>query len=451
MLVPVRTRGISRHIVRFVGGPEALFALKEMPDRLVSRERRMLQAMAEAEVPVVETAGTVLGRRLPDGEQGEAILVTHFLDFSLPYRAVLSERQTSLSLARLLDALAELLVRLHLAGFFWGDCSLSNTLFRRDAGALAAYLVDAETAEQHVELTSGQRRHDLALAEERIAGEVGDLVAGGLADDADLDPFSIADKVEERYSLLWAELTREEFLAPDEHYRIEDRLRRLNELGFDVNELRLRTTARGMVLSLSSRVVEPGHHRRTLASLTGLDVQENQARRLLNDLSGFRASLSQSSGREVPLGVAAARWLEEIYEPTLDAVPESLRGKLEPAELFHQVLDHRWFLSEASGHDVGTPQAARSFVESVLPYVPDERRVLSALGGVPSMPTGEVMVVGPLTGEVPTVRSGVRPTREPPGGAPPLPPAGSPPATPAAPAAPAPAAPAPAASGGAER
>lgn len=43
----------------------------------------------------------------------------------------------------LLDAISGLLVQLHLAGTFWGDCSLSNTLFRRDAGALQAYLVDA--------------------------------------------------------------------------------------------------------------------------------------------------------------------------------------------------------------------------------------------------------------------------------------------------------------------
>ena len=68
-----------------------------------------------------------------------------------------------------------LLVRLHLAGFFWGDVSLSNTLFRRDAGAFAAYLVDAETGELHDRLSDGQREHDLDIARVNIAGELMDL------------------------------------------------------------------------------------------------------------------------------------------------------------------------------------------------------------------------------------------------------------------------------------
>ena len=63
-----------------------------------------------------------------------------------------------------MDAQVELMVRLHLAGVFWGDCSLSNTLFRFDAGALAAYLVDAETAEIHKQLSVGQREYDLDIA-----------------------------------------------------------------------------------------------------------------------------------------------------------------------------------------------------------------------------------------------------------------------------------------------
>ena len=88
--------------------------------------------------------------------------------------------------ARLLDSLAELFVRLHLAGFYWGDCSLSNTLFRRDAGALAAYLVDAETGELHERLSPGQRDYDITIATENIAGELFDLQASGnFAEDVD--------------------------------------------------------------------------------------------------------------------------------------------------------------------------------------------------------------------------------------------------------------------------
>jgi hypothetical protein len=306
--------------------------------------------------------------------------VTKYLDFSLPYRIVLGDPAFGLPVETLLDALAELLVRLHLAGFFWGDCSLSNTLFRRDAGQLAAYLVDAETGEHHEELTDGQRHHDLDLAEEHIAGELADLLAGDLLADETLDPIEVAESVRRRYEQLWAELVRKESFPTDEGYRIEQRIRRLNELGFDVHEVRLRTTEDGMELTLSTQVVEPGHHRRSLAALTGLEVQENQARRLLNDLFGYRAHLERTTGRKIPLAKAAARWLDEIYEPTVAAIPPELKGKLEPAELFHQVLDHRWFLSEAKGRDVGIDAATRSFIEHVLPHVPDEQRLLASGG-----------------------------------------------------------------------
>ena len=111
------------------------------------------------------------------GEGLEAVLITRHLDYSLPFRTLFARGSVPDLRRRLLDAGADLLVRLHLGGFFWGDCSLSNTLFRRDAGALAAYLVDAETGELHPSLSDGQRLHDLSIAEENVAGELADVEA----------------------------------------------------------------------------------------------------------------------------------------------------------------------------------------------------------------------------------------------------------------------------------
>ena len=195
---------------------------------------------------------------------------------------------------RLLDAGAELLVRLHLGGFFWGDCSLSNTLFRRDAGALAAYLVDAETGEMHPSLSDGQRGHDLMIAEENVAGELADVEAE-LGREGELAPEETAAELVARYESLWNELTREESFGDDTRFKIDDRLHRLNELGFDVDELELVAGDDGYKLRLNPRVVEPGHHRRRLHALTGLMAQENQARRMLNDLARY-------SGRARPQG-----------------------------------------------------------------------------------------------------------------------------------------------------
>jgi uncharacterized protein DUF4032/lipopolysaccharide kinase (Kdo/WaaP) family protein len=370
-------RGISRHVVRFVAYGSSLYGLKELPSRLAHREYRLLRALADLSLPVVEVIGLVTGRTssAPGGTDLESVLITRHLEYSLPYRALFSGHRLPDARSSLLDALVQLLVRLHLKGFFWGDCSLSNVLFRRDAGGLAAYLVDAETGELHPELTDGQRVHDLAIAEENIGGDLADLQAASALPE-DIDPIETAAEVIRRYQELWSELTREEVFGLDERYRIDARLTRLNELGFDVEEVELVSKDDGYRLSLQPRVVEPGHYRRRLMSLTGLDVQENQARRLLNDIAGYRAHLERVEGRALPEQVTAFRWLTEIFEPTIETVPADLRERLEAPEVFHQVLEHRWFLSEAAGRDVGMEEAVASYIDNVLPYAPAERAVL---------------------------------------------------------------------------
>jgi hypothetical protein len=140
-----------------------LYAMKSLSERLARREYRMLRGLAELGIPAVEVVGVAVDL----GTGADAILVTRFLTFATTYRAVFSSpRSGGPPTYKLLDALVELLVRLHLSGFFWGDCSLSNTLFRYDAGTLEAYLVDTETSEQHPELSQGQRQYDVELAVE---------------------------------------------------------------------------------------------------------------------------------------------------------------------------------------------------------------------------------------------------------------------------------------------
>ena len=277
-LVEIRQRGISRHVVRFVYDDGTLYALKELSERLARREYRLLRALAELSIPAVEVVGIAvdLGEPHTRPEDSDAILVTKFLSYATTYRAVFSTPRGLQPTDGLLDALVELLVRLHLSGFFWGDCSLSNTLFRHDAGTLEAYLVDAETSEQHPGLTDGQRHYDVELAIERVYGELLDLQAGEMLP-ADVDPLEIAEELGRRYESLWQELTREEILRPDEQrYRIAERLHRLNELGFDANEVELISTGEGNKLRLKTRVAESGHDSRKLFLRTGIDAGENQ-------------------------------------------------------------------------------------------------------------------------------------------------------------------------------
>jgi hypothetical protein len=365
-LVEIRQRGISRHVVRFVADGGELYALKSISERLARREYRLLRALAELNVPAVEVVGIVVDR----GPEADAILVTRFLEYSTTYRALFSSPRTGQPTDRLLDALVELLVRLHLSGFFWGDCSLSNTLFRHDAGTLEAYLVDAETSEQHPSLSAGQRSWDLELAAERICGELFDLAAGGMLP-AEVDPVQTAGQLRPRYEGLWEELTREETLRPDEQrYRIAERLRRLNELGYDADEVELISAPDGTRLNVRTKVAESGRRSRELFQQAGISADENQARRLLNDIASFRGYLEQRDGVPVSETVAAHLWVQEVYEPALAAVPADLRDRLAPPEIFHEILEHRWYLSEREGRDVGTTTAAQSYVDTVLPQVP---------------------------------------------------------------------------------
>ena len=370
-------RGISRHVVRFVQSDDAVYAVKELGQHAATREYALLRALVRSGVPCVQPAALVEGRTSPTGEPLETALLTRHLEFSLPYRALFSQTLRPATAGRLLDALAVLLVRLHLAGYYWGDCSLSNTLFRRDAGSFAAYLVDAETAEQYDSLSEGQRRYDLEMARTNIIGELMDLQDGELLETG-VDPVDTGDTIARRYRALWSALTEQELVPSGERFRVDARIRQLNELGFDVAELDIMTGIAGDLVRIRPKVVDAGHHARRLLRLTGLDVEENQARRLLNDLDAFAAAVEPGADNEQ---LVAQRWLTEVFRPVVLAVPRALRAKLDHAEVFHEVLEHRWFLSEQAGRDVGVLAAVDSYVQSVLPTKPDERALLAALAG----------------------------------------------------------------------
>ncbi len=369
-------RGISRHIVRFVRLSGGVIAIKEIGETVAYREYELLRQLSRLDVPSVEPVGVITGRRAPDGEPLEAVLITHHLQFSLPYRALFSRSLQPDTATRLIDALAVLMVRLHLAGFYWGDVSLSNTLFRRDAGSFAAYLVDAETGDLHDKLSDGQRSYDLEVARVNIIGELMDLQAGELLEE-DVDTVAIGAALVERYHDLWTALTFEETFDAGERWRVAARINRLNELGFDVGELDITTDIDGTTLHIQPKVVDAGHHSRRLMRLTGLDVQENQARRLLNDLDSYAAATDRQNEEE---SFVAHDWLTHVFEPAVRSVPRELRGKLEPAQIFHELLDHRWFISGEQGRDVPLPEAVDSYVSNVLRHRPDELAILGAGG-----------------------------------------------------------------------
>jgi hypothetical protein len=361
-------RGLSRHIVRIVRLGARTYAIKETQEEVAFREYRLLRDLQRLGLPAVTPQGVVTGRVDPPGEELPSALLTQHLAFSLPYRALFAHGMSAESLPSLIDALVVLLVRLHLVDFYWGDVSLSNVLFRRSAGGFAAYLVDAETGELRSTLSPQMREYDVEVGCENVFAELLDLQAGG-AIGQQVEGEEIVALIRKRYDELWRELTAEQEFDAAEMWRIQERIERLNDLGFDVDELDIVTDFDGDRIRIQPKVVELGHHRRELQALTGLDVEDAQARRLLNDMAAFIAR--EDLGRE-DKGIAANRWLTQIFEPIMAMVPPAARGTLEPAEIFHEILVHRWYLSERAGAEVGIFDSARDYIDTVLTSKPDE-------------------------------------------------------------------------------
>lgn len=376
-------RGLSRHTVRFVRYDDQIFALKETAQKPAEIEYRILRVLHDDfALPTVEPTAVVNGRTTaantgPSGNAAQAlgaVIITRYLDFSLPYRYLFGSENSEPYRQRLLDALVVLLVRLHLHGVVWGDCSLSNTLFRRDAGSLAAYLVDAETSESHPSISKELRLNDVEIGCTNIAGGLFDLQSEGRLP-VDVDPVSIIDGLRRRYNELWSELTRVDEFDPSERFRIDRRVARINRLGFDIGEIAIERSADGSRLWIKPIVVEEGHHHRVLLGLTGLSVQENQAQRLLGAITAYGAWLEATEHRKQPTAVRAYRWLSERYEPLLEMIPDEFLDRLEPAELYIKYLDHRVKLNAAADQDVDENISRQSFLESVIAPLPNERHL----------------------------------------------------------------------------
>lgn len=374
-------RGISRHTVRFVRVNGAVYAVKEIEESFARREYDLLFDLGRLGAPCVEPVGVIAGREDANGEPLPAALITRHLSYSLPYRALVTTTLTWATGERLLDALVLLIVRLHLLGFSWNDCSLSNTLFLRDAGAFSAYLVDAETGELHESLSRGQRAYDIDTAAMNIMGELMDLQAGGFVPE-EYDPLLVGDEFRRRYEHLWMTLTEPVIISGRDRHHIHTLLRTLNGLGFDVAEMTAEAIEGGSEIKVHAKVVDAGHHQGRMLRLTGLEMHENQARRLLNDLDTFRALADPDEDEQI----VAHEWVTQVYEAVLRRIPRSLRGKYQAPELVHEVLQNRWYASERAGRDVGLDWATDNYVGMHLAHAPDEAAVLGTPVGAEEIP-----------------------------------------------------------------
>jgi len=354
--------GLSRHPVAFVNYDGVLYALKELPLDIAEKEYDLLMQIEGYNLPSVIATGHAQAST-PKGTT--SILITRYLESSLPYRTLFMSPSLERYRKHLLDAIASLLVQLHLAGVFWGDCSLSNTLYRRDAGALRAYLVDAETVEIRPDICPPALRfHDLQIMEENIECDLFDSQTVPSIPDKNINlPLAdISTYIRLRYQILWEEITREDVILPQEHFRIQERIRALNSLGFSVGDVELTATNGASHFRLRVDITDRNFHRNRLFSLTGLDVEEKQAQFMMNEIQELRAYLSQTSNRNVPLDVASFHWLEHTYQPVVKLLTPLVDEYTTQAELYCQILEHKWYLSERAQRDVGHFSAAEDYL-----------------------------------------------------------------------------------------
>jgi hypothetical protein len=328
----------------------------------------VLRRLEVAGLPAVTAVG------LADSADGDAaILATEYLKYSIQYRRLLMRFPLGPGpyRDRLLDAMASLLVDLHRAGVYWGDCSLANTLFRRDGDKIQAYLVDAETSEIHPTLSDGQRAFDLEILVENVGFGLADLGAMQGREDAFEDAVDAAETVRARYRLLWDELHVEPELSPDDRHAVRARIRRLNDLGFAVDEISLEPTAGGEKVRLRVAVASRRFHAREMQRLTGLVALEGQARLLLNDVREYQAWLESQRGVSIPIEIAADRWLHDVLEPSLATLAPAIGPSRDPLQAYCDVLEQKWLLSEAAGRDVGLKAALDAYLSLGAPAPED--------------------------------------------------------------------------------
>ncbi|HEV8489110.1 MAG TPA: DUF4032 domain-containing protein [Candidatus Limnocylindrales bacterium] len=360
--------GPSRHLVRFLVTDGTKHALKELPLVAGRREFAVLRHLETLGLPAVRAVGI---SETP--ERDSAVLITEYLAHSLQYRRLLMRLPAGPGpyRDRLLDAMAWLLVDIHRAGVFWGDCSLANTLFRRDGDRIQAFLVDAETSEVHAALSDGQRAYDLEILVENVAFGLADLAAFQGRDEDTGEAIPAAESVRTRYEHLWEKLHHEPALRPGDRQAVRARVRKLNELGFAVDEITLDPTPDGGEMRLRMTVSNRRFHARELQRLTGLSALEGQARLLLNDLREYRAWLEYFDRRAAPEREGAERWIVEVLEPTLHRLVPAIGPGRDPLQAYCDVLEHKWILSESAGRDVGLDAAIQAYIAFGAPAPED--------------------------------------------------------------------------------
>jgi len=355
--------GVHRHPVVFVAYLEGVYAIKELPARVANKEYQALVTLQERTNRVTRPAGLIERTWLDPHDEPSAAVITRYVENSFPYRRLVTGAGFGPRRPQLLDAVASLLVELHMAGCYWGDCSLSNVLYRYDGGGIEAVMIDAETSELHPSLSDGQRLQDLEIMKENLAGEMSDIAAMNNVPISDAD-LELGEDIVGRYQGLWDELTDELIISRSDAYRIRDRIARINDLGFAVCDIEIEPTDAGDVVRMTVRVGGRTFNTDRLRELTGIEASENQARMLLGDLNYYLAKNGDRTATRKSVGTF--KWLTASFEPLVSEI-HALRPDDDPVQGYCDFLNHRLQMATARGADVSNDEAFQSWAADGLP------------------------------------------------------------------------------------
>lgn len=355
--------GIHRHPVAFVAYEQGVYAIKELPRRIAAKEYQVLRALEERTQRTARPAGLVERGWLDPHDEGAGAIITRYVDHSFPYRRLVSGANFGVRRKHMADALAGLFVELHMAGCYWGDCSLSNVLYRFDAGQIEAIMIDGETSEMHTTLSSGQRNQDIEIMVENVAGEMGDVAAesGEEIDSADIE---LGVEIAGRYEALWAELTEECIITRNDVYKIRERIARINELGFSVEDIDITPAGEGNLVRMITNLGGRTYNSDALQERTGIEASENQARVILGDLNYHLTK--QGDVTTTGKAVGTYRWLSDYYEPLIARISQDWHGE-DPIQGYCDYLNHRIHLATQRQADVNSFEAYDDWVASGFP------------------------------------------------------------------------------------
>jgi hypothetical protein len=184
-------------------------------------------------------------------------------------------------------------------------------------------------------------------------------------DSADLE---LGVDITKRYDALWRELTTDLIIAPHERYRIRERVGRLNDLGFAIDEIDVIPSGSSSRIRISVSVAGRTFHSQRLRESTGIDASENQARQILSDVRYHDAKHGEKgeTGSVTGKAVATMHWRITRFEPFTRRIT-ALRPDADPIQGYCDFLNFRYTIASDRQRDIKSEAALEEWIEAGLP------------------------------------------------------------------------------------